>query len=620
MVGCDESSVENDKKGENSIKLLALDKSPEWSQNAIWYQIFVERFRNGDEQNDPKLDDIRSSYPNKFPENWQVTPWQHQWYKLNDWEVEFYGNDFYTAVQSRRYGGDLQGVLDKLDYLTDLGITAIYFNPLNDAPSMHKFDATNYVHIDHTFGPDPEGDLEIMANEDPLDPSTWQWTSADKLFLKIIEEAHKRGIRIVLDYSWNHTGVEHPFWKDILKNQEKSVYKDLYMINSFDDPDTPENEFSYDGWAGVAGLPELKKVDVVNRKHGLPYEGNIHPVVKEYIFNVSKRWLDPMGNGDFSKGLDGYRLDVADQIPMGFWREYRKFVRSVNPETYLIGEIWWENWPDIMMDPRPYTSGDVFDAVMHYHFYKPARRLFSGANGRYLPSEYIKEQEKVFSGYEEYTIRSMMNMSSSHDAPRLSTSFYNKNQYKYQAKQSDNKNYKINRPDEDTWKELKQFLVHQYTFVGSPQIWQGDEMGMWGGDDPDDRKPLIWDDYIFEDEDRDAFGNEYSIDEVKLDNELLLFYKKLISIRKSNKELVYGDVDYFLADDYKNVLAYKRSFESNVVYVLFNLSNEAKDIEVEVEKEGVYIDLISGKKVHQKNGTLTISLEEKSSLIVKLAQ
>ncbi len=621
ITSCNDSS---DGKKENAQRMekekLAFNEAPEWSQNAVWYQIFVERFRNGDKNNDPLLSDIKSSYPNKFPDNWEITPWDHQWYELNDWEKDFYGNDFYTAVQSRRYGGDLQGVLDKLDYLEDLGVTALYFNPLNDAPSMHKFDATNYAHIDHTFGPDPKGDLEIMKNEDPLDASTWEWTSADKLFLKVIEEAHKRGMRVVLDYSWNHTGVDHQFWKDILENQADSRFKDFYMIKSFDNPETKKNEFEYEGWAGVAGMPELKKIDVENRKHGYPYEGNIHQKVKEYIFNVSKRWLDPMNNGDFSKGLDGYRLDVADQIPMGFWRDYRKFVRSVNPETYLVGEIWWASWPDTMMDPRPYTKGDVFDAVMHYQFYKPARSFFADTDGGYTPSEYKKEIERVFSGYEGYTQRAMMNMSSSHDAPRLSTSFYNKNKYKYNAKLSDDKNYKINKPDELTWKEVKQFLVHQFTFIGSPQIWQGDEMGMWGGDDPDDRKPLIWDDYTFKSEDRDAFGVKYPKEEVKADKFLMEYYKKLIKVRKNNTELVYGDVDYNIIDDENNIFGYKRSFDSATTYVVFNMSKVSSTVDIKVEKEGKYIDLISGKEFDVKSLILTVPLEGKSSLIIKLAE
>ena len=595
---------------------LKFNEAPEWSQEAVWYQVFVERFRNGDQSNDPTLEDVKTSYPNKFPDNWEVSNWDSQWYKMNEWEEDFYEGEFYTAVQSRRYGGDLQGLVDKLDYLKDLGITALYINPLNYSPSMHKFDATDYAHIDPTFGPDPAGDRELMKKEDPLNPETWVWTEADKLFLKVIEEAHKRDIVVVLDYSWNHTGVDHIFWKDILKNQADSKYAEFYEIESFDDPTTEENEFKYIGWAGVEYMPELKKVDVVDRPpHGLPYKGNIHPKLKEYIFNVSKKWMDPQGNGDYTKGLDGYRLDVADQIGMDFWRDYRKFVRSVNPEFYLIGEIWWEEWPDKLMDPRPYTQGDIFDAVMHYQWYKPARRLFADANGGYLPSEFVKVVEEVFSNYPDYTKKAMMNMSASHDVPRLSTSFYNKNQYK----NINHNNYKFNKPDEKTWKELRQFLVHQYTYIGSPQIWQGDEMGMWGGDDPDDRKPLLWEDFTFEAEDRDGYKKYDFVDEVKFDRELFEYYKELIALRKANKELIHGDVEFVLVDDQNNVLAYKRSFEGVSTYVVFNLSDKIQNIELALDQDSKYKDLLSGKEFSSNSSTLTFSLENKSSVILKIA-
>jgi len=161
------------------------DLVPAWSQEAVWYQIFVERFRNGDPNNDPRLQDIQNSYPHVFPDTWQPTRWTQDWYAPDPWFGDT-GEDFYFNVQARRYGGDLQGVLDELDTLADLGITAIYFNPLNDAPSLHKFDARNYLHIDRNFGPDPDGDLALMEAEDPHDPATWQWKSGDRLLLQVI--------------------------------------------------------------------------------------------------------------------------------------------------------------------------------------------------------------------------------------------------------------------------------------------------------------------------------------------------------------------------------------------------------------------------------------------------
>ncbi|HUM46797.1 MAG TPA: alpha-amylase family glycosyl hydrolase, partial [Chitinophagales bacterium] len=339
-----------------------FNKPPEWSKQVIWYQIFVERFYNGDRTNDPRAQDINIPPINVIaPPNWSVTPWTHNWYEEDDWAGGMKGS-FNEKIQYRRYGGDLQGILDKLDYLQELGITALFLNPVNDAPSLHKYDATNYHHVDPNFGPDPLGDRKIIAGENPTDPSTWKWTAADKLFLKLVAEVHRRNMKIIMDYSWNHTGTLFWAWQDVLKNQQKSVYKDWYEIKSFDDPATAQNEFSYSGWAGTTSLVEWKKVNITTpKKGGHPYEGDLDAGVKKHIFDVTERWLTP--DGDVKRGIDGYRLDVADQVGLSFWRDFRKFVRGVNPDAYLVGEIWWEEWPDKLMNPVPYTSGGVLMPV-----------------------------------------------------------------------------------------------------------------------------------------------------------------------------------------------------------------------------------------------------------------
>ena len=149
---------------------------PDWAGDAIWYQIFVERFRNGDPSNDPTAHDIDGVTDQSPPKNWRPTPWTQDWYQQEPWAAAT-GKDFYGTVQFRRYGGDLQGVLDRLDYLQELGITALYLNPVNDAPSLHKYDARNYHHIDRNFGPDPRGDERRIAAENPTDPATWGWTA-----------------------------------------------------------------------------------------------------------------------------------------------------------------------------------------------------------------------------------------------------------------------------------------------------------------------------------------------------------------------------------------------------------------------------------------------------------
>ncbi len=331
-----------------------LASVPEWAREAIWYQIFVERFRNGDPGNDPTPADMKGSYPARIPENWAITPWGHDWYAHEPWLDSVKADGFNSKIQARRYGGDLQGVLDKLDYIEKLGITAIYFNPLNDSPSLHKYDARNYTHIDRNFGPDPEGDVGIMNAETPADQTTWKWTAADKLFLTVVRECHKRGIRVIMDYSWNHTGRD--FWalNDIRKNGDKSQFSDWYNITEFDDPETAADEFKYEGWGGTnPWMPVFRKDIYPSDDKEMPFEGNLHSAsLRQHIFNVSKRWLDPDNDGNFSDGVDGFRLDVAGEIPMGFWREYRKVVRSVNPTRTLLVRYGGWNGPISLWIPR----------------------------------------------------------------------------------------------------------------------------------------------------------------------------------------------------------------------------------------------------------------------------
>jgi glycosidase len=566
---------------------------PEWSKNVIWYQIFVERFYNGDPTNDPKPENIRTASDFRpVPEDWSVTPWTQDWYKQEPW-AEKVSKKFYETLQLRRFGGDMQGVLDKLDYLSDLGITAIYLNPINDAPSLHKYDARNYHHVDVNFGPDPAGDNKIIASENPADPSTWQWTSADKMFLKLVEEVHKRGMRIIVDYSWNHTGVEFWAWKDLIKNQEKSHYKDWFEIISFDNVATDSNEFDYKGWLNIKSLPEIKKVDVVgNRVNGRPYEGNINDGAKKHIFDVTKRWLAP--DDDVSKGIDGFRLDVADQVPMGFWRDYRKFVKEINPDAFLAGEIWWEKWPDKLMDPVPYVGGDVFDGIMFYQIYKPARSFFANTYLHLNAVQFTDSLQKQWSALSEPYRYSMMNVSATHDSPRLLTCFYNPGKYKYNAKPSDDSTYNSGRPDEETYKRVKLYLIHQFTNIGAPHIWNGDEMGMWGADDPDCRKPLWWKEFQFEPETRtNLLKRKRVYDTIGFNQEHFDFYKKLIRIRKENPVLNSGAIEFVKTTG--NCLSYKRFDEQNEIFVMFNLENEKRDFEL--PENGTFINLFDKTEV-----------------------
>ncbi len=577
-----------------------FNEPPSWAKNVIWYQIFVERFNNGDKSNDPKPENMDVPFMKIItPAGWSLTPWAHDWYSQEDWAVKS-GKSFNDAVQYRRYGGDLQGVLDKLDYLKDLGVTALFMNPLNDAPSLHKYDARNYHHIDVNFGPDPKGDNKLIASEKPGDPSTWKWTSADRLFLKLVSEAHKRGMKIIMDYSWNHTGTSFWAFEDVVKNQQKSEFKDWYNITSFDNPATPENEFRYEGWLGNKYLPEVKKVDLTTeRRIGHAYEGNMNEGAKQHIFSVTRRWLAP--DGDVTKGIDGFRLDVADHIGLGFWRDFRKLVRSVQPAAYLIGEIWWEQWPDQLMDPVPFTSGDVFDAVMFYQSYRPARYFFAKTDYEINAEQFKDSLEFQWNRLLPANRYAMMNTSSTHDTPRLLSDFYNPNKYKYQASPNDNKEYKTGKPDQEAYTRLRLYLVHLFTSIGAPQVWNGEEMGMWGADDPNCRKPLMWKDCSFEPETRNNVQpGPKTYDKVEFNQSQFDFYKKLIRIRKTNPVLATGDIKFL--DTKGRRLEYKRFDTKSEILVFFNL--EATTQQFSLPSKASFTDLLTNNKV--SGGRLTL--------------
>ena len=563
---------------ENTSDLLGV---PDWARDVVWYQVFVERFRNGDPSNDPTLADMKGSWPHMEPAGWEPTPWTQDWYRQEPW-AEATGEPFYTTVQLRRYGGDLQGVIDQLDYLQDLGVTAIFVNPINDAPSLHKYDARNYRHIDRNFGPDPAGDAALMETEDPADPATWQWSAADSLFLALVDEVHRRGMRIIMDYSWNHTGTQFWAWQDVLENQEASAYADWYEVQRFDDPATPDvNEFEYSGWAGVPELPEWRKVGRPEGAGSGAVPGTLVEGVREHVAHVTSRWLDPNGDGDPSDGVDGFRLDVAEIVPLDFWREYRRLVREINPEAYLVGEVWWEQWPDRMFDPAPWLQGDVFDAVMNYRWYEPTRSFFAGAPPNLSATEYVAALDSVARGIPHEHLQAMMNLTASHDSPRFGTSIYNPGRYKHRGNPRENPDYRIDRPDRRTREIQEMILVQQYTYIGAPHVWYGDEVGMWGGDDPDPRKPMVWSDLQYEPEMMHPTGGTRRLSQVEQDQWLRGVYQRLIDLRKSNLRLfVDGDLEWLLADDPNSLLAYRRSLGERQAIVAFNASEDVQQIEV----------------------------------------
>ncbi len=593
--------------------LPGSDFVPEWSKSAVWYQIFPERFRNGDPSNDPAPEDLVGSWPHHIPEGWKISNWLGDWYELQPWE-RTNERGFYFNVQHRRYGGDLQGVLEKLDYLKDLGITAIYFNPLFESPSLHKYDAALYHHIDNNFGPDPAGDKKLWSEEDPSDPATWQWTAADRLFLRLIEEAHRRGIRIVIDGVFNHVGLRFWAFEDVMKHQQRSRYKDWFSIKRWDDPNTPENEFDYEGWAGVRELPEIREDD-----NGLveSFAQHVHAIVR--------RWMDPNGDGDPSDGIDGWRLDVAEKVNIRFWQRFRQWVRDINPEAYLVGEVWWEDWPnDKMFNAAPWLQGDVFDAVMNYRWTREAFLFFSADRTRISASEFSQRLLALLGDYPSQVNSVLMNLYDSHDTDRIGSRLLNADLlYDHQASPGDNPSYNIRKPGKAERRTQELMVLFQMTYVGAPMIYYGAEAGMWGADDPDCRKPMVWEGMQFSKETSHPFGESRPPDTPSFDRELHQFYRMMIGIRKANAEFMLGDLSILVSDNSNDIIAYQRTFKNQSSIVVLNNSGQSRTVSIPlgtIDGHDRWVSVFGGSGIRLQNGALLVNLDGRAGAILKRSQ
>lgn len=535
-------------------------KAPEWSKDVVWYQIFPDRFRNGDPNNDPDVESLTGTWPYANPEGWQVSPWGSDWYKLQPWE-EATGSDFWFNAQLRRYGGDLQGIIDKLDYLKSLGISALYLNPIFESASSHKYGCTMWHHVDNNFGPDPEGDEAQWAEENPADPATWQWTSADSLFLELISEVHARDMRIIIDGVFNHTGI--PFWgvEDVRKNGPDSEFADWFSILSFDDPNTPEDEFDYQGWYGVKDLPEI-----------LEDENGPNDEVKAHMHAVVKRWMDPNGDGDPSDGIDGWRLDVAEMVSQNFWREFRVWTREINPESYLVGEVWWEDFGNnLMFEASEWLQGDIFDAVMNYRFGDAMLRGFVDQKLQVKPSQVDSLLAVVRDHYPVDNQYVLMNMFNSHDTERLSSMVNNPDRaIDHGGNSRDFPDFNFGKPNADERSIQRAMLLFQFVYPGAPLVYYGEEKGMWGSDDPGCRKPMLWDDIEYEDEITHPHGRPFGPFEVGMDKELNQYYRSLIKLRNGEIALRRGDYKTEKIDDENGYLVFSRTMGEDRFLAFFN--------------------------------------------------
>ncbi|MDZ7342755.1 MAG: glycoside hydrolase family 13 protein [candidate division KSB1 bacterium] len=588
-----------------SLKKDMVPTVPLWAKQAIWYQIFPERFWNGDKNNDPALLDLVGGWPHHQPSQWQIHPWTSDWYKLQPWE-ETYQKDFYWCAGLRRYGGDLQGILDRLDYLQELGINAIYLNPIFEAPSLHKYDATMYHHIDNNFGPDPETDRAIWASENPADPGTWRWTTADSLFLKLIESCHQRGIKVIIDGVFNHVGLTFWAFQDVMKNQQASAYKDWFTIKRWDDPNTPENEFDYEGWYGVKDLPELKED-----------QNGLVTGPREHIRAIVQRWLDPNGDGDPSEGIDGWRLDVAEKVNIAFWRDFRKWVKAINPEAYITGEIWWEDWPNNrMMNAKPWLQGDAFDGVMNYRVARAIKQFLIDRKQQIGPQAFADSLQQIYNDYGWEHSLVCQNLMDSHDVDRLASQIVNPDRwYDHWAAPKENPNYNVRKPNEAEWNRLRLVAAIQMTLPGAPMIYYGTEAGMWGGDDPDCRKPMVWPDLNYEPEVCHPHGKIRPVDSVVFDQGVFEFYKRVIKIRQEHPSLMIGRYKNLVIDNQKMLYVFQRDALDEQVIVVINNSNNIQSLVLRVNRQN-WVDLLGGNSFVAMDGKIALKINPLSALIL----
>lgn len=454
---------------------------PAWVKDAIFYQIFPERFANGD----PSLD----------PDN--VQPWGGK------------------PERDSFFGGDLQGVIDHLDYLSELGINAIYFTPIFTATTNHKYDTEDYMQVDPQFG-----DAKTLK--------------------KLVDVCHERGIRVLLDAVFNHAGKTFAPFVDVLEKGAESPYKDWFHVNQF--PLEIQNEIpSYDTFAFEPLMPKLNTEN---------------PEVKQYLLEVAEYWIKEIG-------IDGWRLDVANEVSHEFWREFRKVVKRANPDAYILGEIWHES--------APWLEGDKFDAVMNYPFTSAVIDFF--VLGKLDAEGFANSIGKQLSRYPLQASEVAFNLLDSHDTPRLLT---------------------IAKGDKE---KQKLAALFQFTFMGTPCIYYGDEIGMDGGADPDCRKCMEW-------------------NEDNQDRNLLAFYRRLIDIRASHPALRTGTLTFLEAGRQGTKLAYERRLGEDVLIVLVNTDETIQHFHLSVE-ERKWTNVFTDDSLRAERGTLSVKLPAHGYAVLK---
>ena len=522
-------------------------KVPEWAKGAVFYQIFVDRFCNGDTSNDV----LDNEYAYIGTGSVQVKDWNQR---------------PSTMDVGRFYGGDLQGVKDKLDYLQDLGIEVVYFNPLFVSPSNHKYDIQDYDYIDPHYGKIVDDGGEVLPNGVTDNSQATKYKkrttglknleASNELFIKLVEELHRRGMKVILDGVFNHCGSFNK-WMDRERIYEGEEDYEPGAYVSADSPyrsyfrffkEGPENwpyNANYDGWWGHDTLPKLNYEDSVK--------------LENYILYIGRKWVSPPYN------VDGWRLDVAADLGRSneynheFWQKFRRAVKDANPNALILAEHYG--------DPSDWLKGDEWDTVMNYDaFMEPVTWFLTGMEKH--SDEYREDlygNSDAFIGAMKTHMRSLhmsslhtaMNELSNHDHSRfLTRTNHRVGRVSYAGAQAASEN--INTAI------MREAIAIQMTWPGAPTLYYGDEAGVCGFTDPDNRRTYPW-------------GHE--------DMELLNFYKVMIAVHKKYKMLRSGSLK-FLWNDYQG-LCYARFSHTEQMIIVLNNRDEGRDVMIEVWPAGI---------------------------------
>ncbi|WP_024737544.1 glycoside hydrolase family 13 protein [Enterocloster asparagiformis] len=521
--------------------------TPDWAKGAVMYQIFVDRFCNGDESNDVRT--CEYVYIGR-PVN-----------RVEDW-----GKNPTTMDVGCFYGGDLKGVWKKLDYIQGLGVEVIYLNPIFVSPSNHKYDIQDYEHIDPHFGVIVE-DKDGLVAADAVDngnaekyvvrtASPRNLEASDRFFAEFVEEIHRRGMKVILDGVFNHCGSFNK-WLDgeeIYARQggyepgaflsKDSPYRSFFQFYDEKDSAWPRNK-TYDGWWGHDTLPKLN------------YESS--PMLVEYILDIARRWVSPPFN------VDGWRLDVAADLGHTaeynheFWRKFRAAVKGANPDALILAEHYG--------DPGPWLEGDQWDSVMNYDaFMEPLTWFLTGMekHSDSFSGELLGNGENFFNAMRYHmsrmqpsSILTAMNELSNHDHSRFLTRTNGVvGRIGTVGADAANRGVKVC--------VLREAVMVQMTWPGAPTVYYGDEAGVCGWTDPDSRRTYPW-------------GHE--------DLELIEFHRYMIRIHKALPVLRSGAVKELLAG--RNVIAYGRMLGKYQAVVAVNNNAQERELELPVWQLGI---------------------------------